>query len=213
MCRLRKFLSAVELSIFLIGVPLFVLGQQNYLLRRTLLLAGGIYAVLRLSKKISWKNLFAKPPAGWWQGPCARAALALLLITGYVLIFEPQNLFNLPQKNFWLWLLIILLYPLFSVLPQELVYRIYIFEVHKKLLGTQLVALLVSSVLFAWVHIVFAGWLAVAACMLAGLALGYSYACNRSKKGAIWALILEHSLYGQMIFTIGLGEYFYSPRV
>ena len=203
----------MELAIFLIGVPLLVLGQQNYLLRRTLLLLGGVYALLRLCKKISWRNLFAKPLPGWWRGPCIRASLALVLITCYVLIFEPQNLFNLPKEHFTVWLLILFLYPLFSVLPQELIYRVYIFEVHKSLLASPLVALLVSSALFAWVHIVFAGWLAVAACMLAGLALGYNYIGNRSKKGAIWALILEHSLYGQMIFTLGLGQYFYSPRI
>ena len=210
---LRKILSALELSIFLVGVPLLVLDQQNYLFRRALLIAGGVYAVLRLSNKISWRRLFAKPLPGWWRGPCVTASLALLLITFYIFIFEQQSLFNFPKENFALWLLFILLYPLFSVLPQELVYRVYIFEVHKNLLSPPLVALLVSSLLFAWVHIVFAGWVAVGACMLAGLALGYNYAVNRTKKGAIWPIILEHSLYGQMIFTLGLGQYFYYPRV
>ena len=212
MFGLRKFLSAMELAIFLVAVPLLVLGQQNYMFRRALLLLGGIYALLRLSNKVCWRRLFAKPLPGWWQGPCLRASLALVLIGSYILLFEPQNLFNLPKQHFLLWLLFISLYPIFSVLPQELVYRVYIFEVHKNLLNTPLAAILLSSLLFAWVHIVFAGWLGVAACMLAGLALGYNYATNRSKKGAIWPLILEHSLYGEMIFTLGLWQYFYYPR-
>ena len=212
---LRKLLSGLELVIFLVGVPLLLLGnsQQNYLLRRSLLIVAGIYVSLRLLGKISWRRLFAKPLPGWWRGPCARAALALLLISTYVLIFEPQSLFRLPKEHFSLWLLIILLYPIFSVLPQELIYRVYIFEVHKNLLTPPLLALLVSALLFAWVHIVFAGWFAVAACALAGLALGFNYHSNRTKKGAIWPLILEHSLYGQIIFTLGLGEYFYYPRI
>lgn len=208
----RNILSAAELGAFLILLPLWVIWQPHYGLRRGLLVAAGIYAALRLWHKISWRRLFAAPPSGWWKGPVFRASLALCLICLYVILFEPQKFLNLPKEHFWLWLGIIILYPLVSVLPQEIIYRVYIFEVHKKLLNPPLLALIVSSLTFAWVHIVFAGWFAVGASLIAGIMLGWNYHVNRTQNGAIWPLLLEHSLYGQLVFSLGLGQYFYFPR-
>lgn len=126
--------------------------------------------------------------------------------------FEPQNFLNLPREHFDIWLAFVLFYPVLSVLPQELVYRVYVFEVHKTLLSPQLLALMVSAMAFAWLHIVFAGWFGVVSTFAAGLALAWNYFQNRNSPGAIWPLVLEHSLYGQIVFTIGLYQYFFIPR-
>ena len=208
----HKLASCLELLLFLGGVPLWVLYQENYILRRCLLLAAGLYVVARLWGKVSWRNLFLRPPAGWWQGPLMRAGLALTMLAGFVFVFEPENLFNLPREHFGLWFAFIIFYPALSVLPQELIYRVYIFEVHKGLLNPPVWALLVSAASFSWLHIIFAGWFALAATFVAGLFLAWNYQQNRYAPGAIWPLVLEHSLYGQLAFTLGLYQYFFIAR-
>lgn len=207
-----KAASCLELTLFLVGVPLWVLFQEDYLLRRALLLAAGLYVVVRLHNKISWRRLFGRPQPGWWKWPLLRAGLAFGVLTGFVLLFQPDSFLNLPREHFGLWAAFIIFYPALSVLPQELIYRVYVFEVHKDLLSPPIIALLVGSALFAWVHIVFAGWFAVAATFAAGLVLAWSYQQNKSAPGAIWPLLLEHSLYGQIVFTVGLYQYFFIPR-
>lgn len=209
---LRKLASCLEILIFLGGVPFWVLEQQNYVLRRGLLIVAGMYVVIRLWNNISWRVLFASPPPGWWKWPLVRASLACLLIFSFVFLFEPGSLFNLPRDYFWTWAVFIVLYPVLSVLPQELIFRVYVFEVHKDFLSPPIAAIIVSSIAFAWVHIIFAGWLAVAASFVAGIALAWNYQQNRYAPGAIWPLILEHSLYGQLVFTLGLYQYFFVPR-
>ena len=208
---LFKLASCLELFLFLGGVPVWVLFQENYMLRRGLLIAAGLYAVFRLWGKVSWRRLFSRPGCGWWKWPLIRAGVAFVGLFGFVLFFEPQNFLNLPREHFGAWLAFVLFYPVLSVLPQELVYRVYVFEAHKTLLSPRLLALTVSAMSFAWLHIVFAGWFAVVSTFVAGLALAWNYFQNRNSSGAIWPLVLEHSLYGQIVFTIGLYQYFFIP--
>ncbi len=209
---LLKLASCLELLLFLGGVPALVLFQEDYIFRRGLLIAAGMYAVFRLWGRISWRRLFSSPGRGWWKWPLIRAGVALVCLLGFVLLFEPQNLLNLPQEHFEIWLAFVVFYPALSVLPQELIYRVYVFEAHKELLSPPLLALIASAMAFAWLHIVFAGWFAVASTFAAGVALAWNYFQNRNSPGAIWPLVLEHSLYGQIVFTIGLYQYFFVPR-
>lgn len=207
-----KLASWLELLLFLGGVPLLVLFLENYVLRRSLLLVAAGYAVFRLWGKISWRGLFARPKPGWWKAPLGRAGLALALLLGFVLLVKPGNFLNLPKEHLGLWAVFMLLYPVLSVLPQELVYRVYIFEVHKGILSPPAWALLGSALAFAWMHIIFAGCFAVVSTFMAGVALAWNYKQNRSQPGAIWPLLLEHSLYGQIVFTVGLYQYFFMQR-
>lgn len=209
---LAKLAPRLELMLFLGGVPLWVLFQESYLLRRGVLLAAGVYVVARLWNKVSWRRLFGKPQPGWWKWPLFRVVLAFALLAGFVLLFQPATFFDLPREHTGLWFAFVLLYPVLSVLPQELIYRVYIFETHTYLLNPPFAALLTSAIFFAWVHIVFAGWLAVVSSFAAGLALGWNYLQNRDAPGAIWPLALEHSLYGQIVFSIGLYQHFFLPR-
>ena len=74
------------------------------------------------------------------------------------------------------------------------------------------IPILGSALLFGWAHVIYAGYGAMLSTCLAGLALAWNYHRNRHAQGALWPLLLEHALYGQIIFTTGLGHYFYVLR-
>ena len=46
----------------------------------------------------------------------------------YILLIDKSLLFYLPKTNFQLWLVVIFVYPFLSVIPQEVVYRVYFFQ-------------------------------------------------------------------------------------
>lgn len=46
----------------------------------------------------------------------------------YVLLVDKNLLFIFPKTNFKLWLIVIFIYPFLSVIPQELVYRVFFFK-------------------------------------------------------------------------------------
>ena len=209
---MKHTLAALELSMFLGLVPLLALTGAGYTFRHLLLLGGCAYAVWRVSGHVVWSGVFGPPPAGWWHAPLRRGAVVCACALVYALLLEPENLFALPRQRPGLWLLLLLGYPLLSVVPQELIYRVYVFEAHKALWTRPLAPLCVSALAFGWVHIVFAGWFAVAASTVGGLLLAATYRRARLRPGAMYILALEHALYGLSLFTVGLGGHFFVPR-
>ncbi len=67
-------------------------------------------------------------------------------------------------------------------------------------------AILVNGVLFAFGHIMFQNWVAIISCLVGGLLFAWRYL----RTGSLWAVMFEHMLYGNLIFTVGLGRYFFT---
>jgi membrane protease YdiL (CAAX protease family) len=66
-----------------------------------------------------------------------------------------------------------------------------------------------SGVAFGLAHAVLANWIAIVLSTLGGLIFAATYARTRSTLMAA----LEHGLWGDFVFTIGLGWYFYGGSV
>jgi len=65
----------------------------------------------------------------------------------------------------------------------------------------------VNVLCFAWLHIIYDNWVAIAFTLAGGILFTLNFDRNRS----LTAVSLEHALYGCAMFTLGLGEYFYEP--
>jgi membrane protease YdiL (CAAX protease family) len=104
-----------------------------------------------------------------------------------------------------IWILVMVLYPLFSVYPQELIYRSFLFHRYRSVFRTAAARIVASALAFGYVHIVFGNWIAVLLTLFGGLLFAYTY--HRTK--SLLMASIEHVLYGQLIFTVGLGSYFY----
>lgn len=122
------------------------------------------------------------------------------------LVVAPDALLAFPAAYPFRWLAVMVLYPLLMVWPQELFFRSFFLERYQPLLGTGWRLLLVNAVLFGWAHMLYGSMLSVVLSALGGLLFMDTYLRTRSMK-YVW---LEHALYGDLLFTIGLGEYFYS---
>lgn len=180
------------------------------------LLAVSGLAFIWTRRKLAPRRLWARPRPGWWRGPVLRAAMLAFAATAYVLACEPDSAFKLLADRPRLWLAIMVLYPLLSVLPQEILFRVCLMDVLEATPAGRprqaWIPILGSALLFGWAHVIYAGYAAMLSTCLAGLALGWNCHRNRRRPGAIWPLLLEHSLYGQIIFSTGLGHYFYVLR-
>lgn len=117
----------------------------------------------------------------------------------------PKMLFSLIKTAPALWLLVMIFYPVLSVYPQELLYRAYFFHRFKPLFGERTGMILASAMLFGFVHIIFGSWISIALTAAGGVLFGMTY----RKSGSLLLACLEHALFGDFIFTIGIGRYFY----
>lgn len=133
-------------------------------------------------------------------------AVLASLMTLAVYFLLPHLFFDLPRRSILLWAIIVTAYPLLSVYPQEIIYRAFIFHRYSPIFPGETAIVLASSCAFGFVHIVFGSWLSVALSFVGGLLFSSTYAKSRS----LFLVTIEHSLFGILVFTIGLGRYFYS---
>ncbi len=151
----------------------------------------------------------AAPLGGQLPQVVALFAAGAVAITALVHEYAPQLLFSLPRHHPRAWALVMVSYPFVSVVPQTLVYRVFLFHRYRTLLPsnprTQSAALiLLSASAFAFSHIVFHNWIAVALTVPGGVLFAVRYNNTRS----LCVSLVEHALYGCFLFTIGLGVYF-----
>lgn len=130
-------------------------------------------------------------------------AIALPLLTR---LLHPELFFRFPRESPRVWLMVMLLYPLLSVLPQEVMFRAFFMPRYAPLFGGGVAMVAVNALLFAWAHAFFLNWTAP----LLSLAGGWLLADTWRRTGDLRLVCIEHALYGQFVFTSGIGWFFYT---
>lgn len=124
-------------------------------------------------------------------------------------MIAPELLFSLVRYDPMLWLAVMLLYPLLSVYPQELIYRSFFFHRYRRLIPHPSLMIGLNALLFGYIHIIFHNWMAVLLTTLGGLYFAILYQRSRS----LLFVSVVHALYGNLLFTLGLGSYFYHGSI
>lgn len=134
------------------------------------------------------------------------ASLILLIITFYFFnekFFIIQN--NKPEI---LWKIMIL-YPIFSALPQEFIFCKFFFYRYKSIFKSDNNLVISSALFFAITHILFLNFIAPILSFIGGLLFANTYNKHRS----LLLVSIEHGLYGNTLFFIGLGWYFWGGSI
>jgi membrane protease YdiL (CAAX protease family) len=140
-----------------------------------------------------------------WRMLWMRFAFIASSLTFYMVFVEPGKAVAILRHNPALWALIMIAYPVLSVVPQEIIYRAFYFHRYSSLFSNKRVAVVVNAALFAFAHILFRNWVAVIGSFVAGLIWALTYLESRS----LLVVTIEHALYGNFVFTLGIGYYFY----
>ena len=171
---------------------------------------GGLYAFLSLRQMPGFSFHRLWYGRDWTAAERHFAFLRFLflacLLTFLTLILVPERFLRFPLEHFPLWLAVMILYPPLSIVPQELFFRSFYFARYGNLFGEKRLGVLINGLLFGFAHIILNNWIAPTLVALGGLILAHSYQQHRSLK---WAVI-EHTLYGCWIFTVGIGWYFFT---
>lgn len=121
----------------------------------------------------------------------------------------PQNLFDFVIKEPVLWGILMVAYPIVSVLVQEVIFRRFFFWRYGRFFSSRGAAVLANASLFAYAHTAFMNPVAV----ILGFAGGIIFALTYLRSRSLWLVIIEHTLYGDTLFTIGLGSFFYHGTI
>jgi membrane protease YdiL (CAAX protease family) len=133
------------------------------------------------------------------------AALAALL--SY--LYDPARFLTFPRQMPVFWLLVMLLYPVLSAYPQELIYRAFFVQRYACLFRSERGLMLASALAFGWSHVFLGNWIAPVFATLGGLLFARTYL----RSGSLLQAALEHGLWGDLLFTLGTGWYFYAGSI
>jgi CAAX protease family protein len=200
-----KLLLALEFAVVFIGAPFLIVAIKNRLLMIGLLWAGAFVAhhftrnLPRLKTDVSHLGEHLKPIA-------LRFVVLAPIIALLTWLTLPEAFLSLPRAQPLWWLAIMILYPLLSVWPQEMVYRAFLYHRYAPLFGKKWGYVAASAFAFGYAHMIFLNWIAIAMTAFGGFLFARDYARHRS----LALVCLEHALYGCLIFTVGLGRFFYS---
>lgn len=208
----RKPLLLAELALFMVGLPL----AMWLLLPPYTILPVVWMMALVCHHMTNWVKL--EKLNAWWhrkgitrveQGRMLlRFVICAAVLAAAMQYFQPERMFEFVNGRPKLWMLVMVLYPLLSVVPQEIIFRRYLFTRFETIF-TPTMMVLVSGLGFGFAHIVFNNWVAPVLCAVGGLMFARTY----QRTGSLALVCLEHALYGDFIFTLGLGRYFYHGAV
>lgn len=206
----RQRLLLVELGLMFFVGPLVYWGLDpgpRWLIPALWVWLAACVTILLLDRSFDKRELWN------WGGMRSewRAVLTRFLLLGgalslLVAVLLPQSFLRLPREAPVVWVIIMIAYPLLSVYPQEIIFRTFFFHRYKTVLVGARPLILTSALAFGHVHVVFGNWVSVPMTIAGGLLFSLTYARSRSTLAAS----VEHALYGCLVFTIGLGRYFYT---
>ena len=146
--------------------------------------------------------------------PRLRRTLAFFLpaAVGLAVVYaaiEPERVLAFPRRSPGFWLLVMLVYPAISVYPQELIFRTFVFHRYRALFPSPGPMILASGLLFGIAHLFFGNWIAPVLSAAGGILFARTYA----RTGSTLQASLEHGLWGDFLFTLGIGWYFYGGSI
>jgi len=203
--RRLKIALAVEFAFVFVGAPFLVVEVKNRVLMIGLLWLGA-YVAYRFTRNLPRMRADLAHLGKDLKPIALRFAVLAPVIAVLTWYFMPDSFLSLPREAPAMWLAIMVIYPLLSVWPQEMVYRAFLYHRYAPLFGQGWGYVAASAVVFGYAHIIFLNWIAVAMTAFGGFLFARDYARHKS----LLLVCLEHALYGCLIFTVGLGHFFYS---
>ncbi len=148
----------------------------------------------RIRKDLDWKSFRRRILATF--------ILVAIATTIYVWFQDRELLFFVPKNNPGLFMIILFVYTLFSVWPQEIIYRTFFFERYESLFQNKTLFIFINAIVFSLAHLFFRNTLVLLLTFIGGIIFGYTYLKYRSTT----AVSIEHALYGNWLFTVGMGQ-------
>ena len=149
---------------------------------------------LKIVQNINWKD--------FWKRTLLHLLIIAVITIGYVWFTDRSQLFTVMLEKSKLWIFILVFYSLFSVYPQELIYRTFYFQRYESLFKSKALFLFVNAIVFSLAHIFFRNTLVMVLTFVGGILFALTF--NRTRSTLI--VSIEHAIYGCWLFTVGMGD-------
>ena len=193
----------IELILIFIAIPVSYNFNYSPILKLIIGVFGFIYVTyvllkieknkFSINKNLKWKT--------FWKSTLIKFLIIAIITSVFVWFTDSKSLFIVVINKPKLWIIILLFYALFSVYPQELIYRTFFFQRYKNLFKNEFIFILINAALFSLAHIFFKSSLVLAFTFIGGILFAYTY----QKTKSTLLVSIEHAIYGCWLFTVGMG--------
>jgi hypothetical protein len=193
-----------ELFLLFIVMPTSFALDYSVWIKIPLALSGFVYIVFILKRveRISFRVKRAMDWKGFWKRMLVTGIVVISVTTTYVLYKDASALFFVPKNHPLLFIGILFVYSLLSVWPQEVIYRTFFFRRYESLFRSKSLFIFVNAVLFSLAHLFFKNTLVLILTFFGGLLFASTFLKFRSTT----MVSIEHALYGNWLFTVGMGQ-------
>jgi membrane protease YdiL (CAAX protease family) len=201
---------SIELFCLFVVIPIGFVLEFPIWLKMTIGLFGFGYVVFvllrieknqfKISDTLNWNQ--------FWKETLLKFIGIAIITTIYMWLFDSSNLYSVIRNKPMLWVVILFMYSLFSVYPQELIYRTFFFQRYQSLFKNESLFILVNAALFSLAHIFFKNTLVMLLTFLGGILFALTFRKTKST----FLVSIEHSIYGCWLFTVGMGEILGFPQ-
>lgn len=202
--------KSIELFLLFFALPVFLATSISNYIKLPIAIIGIIYVAILLVKAKQWKTqiIGSNTRKKFWIRLIVLSLLILVLGIVILMRFDPSLLFKMPRTKPLVWISILFIYSFLSALPQELVYRKFFFMRYENLFSNRKLFLFLNVLCFSLCHLFLKNLWVIIITLLGGILFTYTYEKIRSVK---W-VFLEHSTYGYLVFTVGLGTMLAFPE-
>ena len=149
---------------------------------------------IKVKASLNWKS--------FWLTTFLKFIFIALVTFIYVWFTDKAQLFNVVLNKPLLWVIILFVYSVFSVYPQELIYRTFFFKRYRPLVKNEYLFVFINAVVFSLGHIFFNNLLVFVLTFFGGLLFAFTF----SKTKSTLLVSIEHAFYGCWLFTVGMGS-------
>lgn len=193
-----------EFFIIFILVPVSFAVQYPVVIKMIIGIVGFLYVLFVLLRVE--KNRFKMSPNLNWKAFFKRIMLQffgiVILTIAYMWFVDKSNLFVVIKNKPLLWMVILFIYSVFSVYPQELIYRTFFFQRYQHIFKNEKLFILLNASLFSLAHIFFRNGLVMVLTFIGGILFALTF----KKTKSTFLVSIEHAIYGCWLFTVGMGE-------
>ncbi|PNQ72768.1 CPBP family intramembrane metalloprotease [Hanstruepera neustonica] len=149
---------------------------------------------LKISSNLNWR--------AFWKQTLFKLLTISIVTVLYMVFIDADNLFVVVLNKPVLWVAILFIYSVFSVYPQELIYRTFFFKRYESLFSSPGLAIFMNAILFSMAHLLFKNTLVLFLTFCGGLLFAWTFLKTRSTL----LVTIEHAIYGCWLFTVGMGS-------
>ena len=138
----------------------------------------------------------------FWRQTLLKLLVISMVTVLYMVFVDADNLFVVVLNKPMLWVAILFIYSVFSVYPQELIFRTFFFKRYESLYSSPGLVIFINAILFSMAHLLFKNTLVLFLTFCGGLLFAWTFMRTRSTI----LVTIEHAIYGCWLFTVGMGS-------